>query len=168
MAEKKKRRKKAQRQNWKPHWTLRMLRRLWLIAFGAFKIALGAAATVAIIVGVCAIVLVGAVGDYLEEERATTIQIPKNEKTEEADFALRISGNSMEPKYHNGDILLVQNTENVEVGELGIFLLDGSGYFKVYGGDRLLSLNPEYGPILLKEYENVRCHGRVVGKLRKK
>ena len=108
------------------------------------------------------------VGAYLEGESATSIQIPQTEKTEEADYALRISGNSMEPKYHNGDILLVQNTDNVEVGELGIFLLDGSGYFKVYGGDRLLSLNPEYGPILLKEYENVRCRGKVVGKLRKK
>lgn len=108
------------------------------------------------------------VGAYLEGESATTIQIPQNEKTADADYALRISGNSMEPKYHNGDVLLVQNTDNVEVGELGIFLLDGSGYFKVYGGDRLLSLNPEYGPILLKEYENVRCRGKVVGKLRKK
>jgi phage repressor protein C with HTH and peptisase S24 domain/DNA-binding Xre family transcriptional regulator len=108
------------------------------------------------------------VGSYLEGESTTTIQIPQTEKTEEADYALRISGNSMEPKYHNGDILLVQSTDGVEVGELGIFLLDGSGYFKVYDGDRLLSLNPEYGPILLKEYENVRCRGRVVGKLRKK
>ena len=108
------------------------------------------------------------VGTYLDESSAVQIQIPSTEKTAEADYALRISGNSMEPKYHNGDILLVQDTDSVEVGELGIFLLDGSGYFKAYGGDRLLSLNPEYGPILLKEYQDVRCRGRVVGRLKRK
>ena len=108
------------------------------------------------------------VGEYLEETLVETIQIPNNEKTAEADYALRISGNSMEPKYHSGDILLVQNAESVEMGELGIFLLDGSGFFKVYGGDTLISLNPEYGPILLKEFANVQCKGRVIGKLKKK
>ena len=108
------------------------------------------------------------VGEYLEEELVETINIPNNEKTADADYALRISGNSMEPKYHSGDILLVQNAEGVEIGELGIFLLDGCGFFKVYGGDTLISLNPEYGPILLKEFANVQCKGRVIGKLKKK
>jgi hypothetical protein len=56
----------------------------------------------------------------------------------------------------------------VEVGELGIFLLDGCGFFKVYGEDRLLSLNPEYGPILLKDFSDVQCKGRVIGKLKRK
>lgn len=108
------------------------------------------------------------VGEYLEEEAVETINIPNNEKTAEANYALRISGNSMEPKYHSGDILLVQNAESVEMGELGIFLLDGCGFFKVYGGDTLISLNPEYGPILLKEFADVQCKGRVVGKLKRK
>ncbi len=108
------------------------------------------------------------VGVYLEDSRAETITIPGGEKTADADYALRISGNSMEPKYHNGDILLVQHADSVEIGELGIFLLDGCGFFKVYAGDRLLSLNEEYGPILLKDFEDIQCRGRVVGKLRKK
>ncbi len=108
------------------------------------------------------------VGVYLEDSRAETITIPGGEKTADADYALRISGNSMEPKYHNGDILLVQHADSVEIGELGIFLLDGCGYFKIYAGDRLLSLNEEYGPILLKDFQEIQCRGRVVGKLRKK
>ena len=74
----------------------------------------------------------------------------------------------MEPKYHDGDVLLVQNAEGVEVGEAGIFVLDGSGYFKVYGGDCLISLNPEYGRIMLKDFENVSCIGKVLGRLRKR
>lgn len=108
------------------------------------------------------------VGVYLDESKAEIISVPKNEKTEYADYALRISGNSMEPKYHNGDILLVHQTDSVEVGDLGIFLLDGCGFFKVYGGDRLMSLNEEYGPILLKDYADVRCMGHVIGRLKRK
>ena len=74
----------------------------------------------------------------------------------------------MEPKYHSGDILLIQTAEAIENGEMGIFLLDGSGFFKIYAGDRLLSLNPDYGPILLKDFSNVQCKGRVVGRLKRK
>lgn len=108
------------------------------------------------------------VGMYLDDARAEVVSIPVSEKTAEADYALRISGDSMEPKYHNGDVLLIRNADSVEIGELGIFLLDGSGFFKAYGGDRLLSLNPEYGPILLKDFADVQCKGRVIGKLRRK
>ena len=108
------------------------------------------------------------VGEYLDEDAAEMIRIPFNDKTAEADYALRISGNSMEPKYRNGDVLLIQSSDTVESGEMGIFLLDGTGFFKIYDGDRLLSINPEYGPILLKDYSNVQCKGRVVGKLKRK
>ncbi len=107
-------------------------------------------------------------GVYLDDSTADEIHISDNEKTRAADFALRISGNSMEPKFHDGDILLVQDSDAVEIGELGVFILDGNGYFKKYGGDCLISLNPEYGNILLKEYAEAVCCGRVVGKLKKK
>lgn len=108
------------------------------------------------------------IGVYLEEEHAETISVPSTEKTAEADYALRISGNSMEPKYHDGDILLVHACDSVEEGELGIFLLDGCGFFKKYGGDRLLSLNGDYAPILLKDFSEIQCKGRVVGRLKRK
>lgn len=107
-------------------------------------------------------------GVYLDECRAESIMIPANEKTESTSFALRVSGNSMEPKYHDGDIVLVEQAKSVNVGELGIFVLDGNGYFKKFGGDRLISLNSEYGDILLKDYVESVCCGRVVGKLKKK
>ena len=108
------------------------------------------------------------VGVYLDDTQAESISVPNTEKTADADYALRISGNSMEPKYHNGDILLVQSCESVEEGELGVFLLDGCGFFKVYGGDRLISLNPDYAPIMLKDFSDILCKGRVVGRLKRK
>ena len=107
-------------------------------------------------------------GVYLDDSLADEISIPNNTKTASTDFALRISGNSMEPKYRDGDILLVEDADSVEIGELGIFILDGNGYFKKFGGDRLISLNSEYGDILLRDYAESVCCGRVIGKLKRK
>ena len=107
-------------------------------------------------------------GVFLTDTESVSINIPDNPDTSGADFALRIKGNSMEPKYRDGDVLLVEECDSVEYGELGIFILDGDGYFKKYGGDRLISLNPDYEPILLKNFENIACCGRVVGKLKRK
>ncbi len=107
-------------------------------------------------------------GVFLSETDSVEINIPDNAETAQADFALRIKGNSMEPKYKDGDVLLVQECDAVEYGELGIFILDGDGYFKKFAGDRLISLNPDYAPILLKNFEDVACCGRVVGKLKRK
>ena len=107
-------------------------------------------------------------GMFLSDAQVTTINIPLNNETESASFALKIKGNSMEPKFREGDILLVEECEAVEYGELGIFVLDGEGYFKKYGGDRLISLNPEYSDIMLREYTNTACVGKVTGKLKRK
>lgn len=60
--------KKIVRQEWKPHWLLRIIRLLWTAAISLVKIALGGVATVALIVVVCCLVLVGAAGDYLQED----------------------------------------------------------------------------------------------------
>ncbi len=107
-------------------------------------------------------------GMFLADSQMTTINIPSNPETDGADFALRIKGNSMEPKYRDGDVLLIEECDAVEYGELGIFVLDGEGYFKQYGGDRLISLNPDYSDILLKNFADVACCGKVVGKLKRK
>jgi phage repressor protein C with HTH and peptisase S24 domain len=107
-------------------------------------------------------------GVYLDDSTTEEISIPDNQKTADCDFALRISGNSMEPIYHNGDLVLVEDCDSVEVGELGIFVLDGDGFFKKFGGDRLISLNPEYADILLKNFTESVCCGKVIGKLKRK
>ncbi len=107
-------------------------------------------------------------GVYLFDTEATSINIPDSPDTSAADYALRIKGNSMEPKYRDGDVLLVEECDSVEYGELGIFTLDGEGYFKKFGGDRLISLNPEYADIMLENFDSVACCGRVIGKLKRK
>ena len=107
-------------------------------------------------------------GMYITDMDSTVISIPATPQSESASYALRIKGNSMEPKYRDGDILLVEETDAIEYGELGIFILDGDGYFKKYEGDRLISLNPDYAPIMLDDFDNIMLCGRVVGKLKRK
>ena len=61
----------------------------------------------------------------------------------------------------------VENADAVSVGDLCVYVLDGSGYFKVFGGDCLISLNPEFGNIMLRDFTEVSCVGKVIGKLKK-
>jgi phage repressor protein C with HTH and peptisase S24 domain len=75
----------------------------------------------------------------------------------------------MEPRYRDGDIILVHKQSEVYEGELGIFVCGGPdgyhGYFKRFGGDRLVSLNPAYPDIPLDSFESVVCCGKVIGHL---
>ena len=87
--------------------------------------------------------------------------------TDEADFAIKVYGDSMLPKFTSGDILLVKSASSVDVGEYGIFSVDGDSYVKKFGGDRLISLNPSYSDIMLSEFNKTVCFGKVLGKLKK-
>ncbi|MFR7500880.1 XRE family transcriptional regulator [uncultured Ruminococcus sp.] len=97
---------------------------------------------------------------YERMERLDVLDTPAARR---ADYGLMISGNSMEPTYHDGDIVLVEQADSVEVGEIGIFVVDGDGYIKKFGGDCLISLNDDYAPIPLHEYNHVKCCGKVIG-----
>jgi len=65
---KKTKKQKSPRQEWKPNFFLRLLYAIWRVAFGAFKIAIGAACTVLIAVVICGFVFVGVLGDYLQDD----------------------------------------------------------------------------------------------------
>ena len=75
-------------------------------------------------------------------------------------FAVPVSGDSMEPKFHDGDIALV-NFEPAEPGDIVVVTMDGLGYIKKLGDGVLLSLNKKYKPIPMKE--DMRVNGKVIG-----
>ena len=56
------------RQQWNPHWSLKILYGLWATVLAALKIALGAVATVLLICVVCGFVFVGILGNYLQDD----------------------------------------------------------------------------------------------------
>lgn len=93
------------------------------------------------------------------------IEVKRNEVTEDANFAVKINGNSMLPYYKDNDIVLVRSQPAVEIGEIGIFTIDGSGYIKQLGADRLISLNPKYDDIYFNAEQDIRCKGLVIATL---
>ena len=66
--ENKKKREKKVRQQWNPHWILKLLYAAWSAAISVVKIAMGAVATVILILLVCGVVFVGILGDYLQND----------------------------------------------------------------------------------------------------
>ena len=86
--------------------------------------------------------------------------------TEQADEIIFISGDSMEPAFHDGDQVLVRHTETIRPGEIGIFTNGDAGYIKEYRKEGLRSLNPAYPMMHFSEGDEVRCVGKVIGKLR--
>lgn len=103
--------------------------------------------------------------DLGDEDEWEEIDIPDTPESRKADFALTIKGDSMEPAYSDGEIVLVKAQSAVEIGETGIFVVNGSGYIKKNGGDRLISVNPEYGDIIFSEGDIISCAGKVIGRV---
>lgn len=97
---------------------------------------------------------------------STKLEIPTERVPENAHFCVRVNGDSMEPAYRDGDVVFVERVESsVRPGEVGIFVLNGEGFIKQLGDRALISLNPEYAPIALHDYDDLRCQGRVLGKV---
>ena len=105
----------------------------------------------------------GGTGTYLGPEAFETLYVQDNELTRRASFGVPVSGNSMEPRYHDGDILIIEGAEEIAPGEIGVFSVDGNGFVKELGNGELISLNPAYDPIPMTE--STWCHGRVIGVL---
>lgn len=105
-------------------------------------------------------------GTALDEAQGEEIVLLADAETERADEVITVSGHSMEPTFRDGERVLVQHTDRLRPGEIGIFLVDNEGYIKEYRPDGLHSHNPAYGMIPLSGEETVRCVGRVIGKLK--
>lgn len=88
------------------------------------------------------------------------IEIPDTLENQKAAYAIGVNGNSMEPVYHDGDTLLIEMTDDIQPGDIGIFLVNGESYIKKLGDQELISLNPKYDNIPLGE--DSYCLGKVL------
>lgn len=103
-------------------------------------------------------------GTWLEDDTPVEwITIPRNEQTTAADFILSVRGDSMQPKFYDGDNVLIKKSVRILEGEIGVFILNREAYIKKMGRGELISLNPAYPPIKFKEYDDIRCAGKVLG-----
>lgn len=89
------------------------------------------------------------------------IEVAATPQAKKADYVLKVDGHSMEPKYKDGDQILVQSVPEVEIGQIGVFDVNGQIYIKQREPGRLHSLNPEYPDIQL-DTDSV-CLGLVLG-----
>lgn len=100
-------------------------------------------------------------GEYLFDNiPSEKIGVDKNCK---ADFAIGVNGNSMEPTYYDGDTLLIKKQNKVNIGEIGLFIIDGEAYVKELGKNKLISHNSDYSDINFSETMEITCVGKVIG-----
>ena len=97
------------------------------------------------------------------ERQGEPVWIEETPLTARADELIRVSGDSMEPEFHDGDQVLVRHHASLRPGEIGIFTNGDAGYIKVYQPDGLHSLNPAYPTMVFCEEDEVRCVGKVIG-----
>ena len=104
-------------------------------------------------------------GNFLDDENYEDIPV-SSEVPMSADFAVRVSGNSMEPLIHKNQIIYVHRQDTLLNGEIGIFFLDGEAYVKKFQNDQdgtfLISVNELYAPKPVTEESDFRIFGKVV------
>lgn len=76
-----------------------------------------------------------------------------------AELIVGVNGDSMEPTFHDGDLVYVERTHDVQIGEIGIFQRGNEFFIKELSAEGLVSHNKAYeimtGPFL--------CVGKVLG-----
>lgn len=106
-------------------------------------------------------------GIYIEDNGTEMIKIEDSMQTNSATFALRVMGDSMEPRFTDKDIILIRSQPSIELGQIGIFILNNEAYFKQLGENCLISLNPLYPPIYYTDNDNLDCKGLVLCRMKK-
>ena len=108
-----------------------------------------------------------AVPDEFADE-GTPIFLYNSENLGNADYVFTVNGDSMEPKFHNNDLVLVQritDSSELKPGEIGAFITGNETYIKEFREDGLHSLNPKYKVMKFDDSRRVYLIGRVLGVL---
>lgn len=86
--------------------------------------------------------------------------------TGRADFAVTVSGNSMEPTIANGSVIYIKKEDEPEHNTIGLFVVDGEvmckRYIKQGRGYKLVPENSTFDIIYGKNVSSIKCLGRVL------
>ena len=107
---------------------------------------------------------------FAGEEHETYVDVGDSVQ---ADFALEVKGESMEPVYKDGDVVYIRSQSDVSDGQVAAVVIDDSATLKrVYHlpiGVQLMPINPAFAPMLFtaENSNSVRILGLAVGYFRK-
>ena len=111
--------------------------------------------------------LAAGIGDPNEfEDSGTPIYVYDDSLTCRADCVFTVNGDSMEPDYPDGCMVLVKRISDsgeLTPGDIGAFMIDNETYIKEYREDGLHSLNPAYPVMRFSDFEHVYLIGRIIG-----
>lgn len=106
-------------------------------------------------------------GDPTEfEQNAVPIRLYASPEVEKADYVFCVNGDSMEPDFRSGDLVLVQKLSGnsfLRFGEVGAFIVGNETYIKEYREDGLHSRNKNYDVLRFGDEVSVYLIGRVLG-----
>lgn len=85
-------------------------------------------------------------------------------------FGLRITGDSMEPRICEGDVIIVRKQDDAESGDTVVALINGHDaackrLIKYADGIRLMSTNPKYEPLYFTNDEIISIPVEIIGKV---
>ena len=97
-------------------------------------------------------------------------EIPQSMAKNGEYFALQIKGDSMEPKFSAGDVVIVRKQEDVDNGDIAIVLVNGNEATvkkirKFDGGINLIPTNSNYDVITYTNAQIEQLPVRIIGKV---
>ena len=105
-------------------------------------------------------------GSFIESDDYELVEVDAT-VPHSADFGVPISGNSMYPRFTDRQVVWVHEQPTLENSEIGIFFYDGNSYIKKFERNHqvplLISINPEYKPIEIIDFDSFKIFGKVVG-----
>jgi transcriptional regulator with XRE-family HTH domain len=93
------------------------------------------------------------------------VSVPDNAVNREADFAVRIDGKGFEPRFADGDVLLIRRQDSLQIGDIGLAAVDGFVSIKGSGHNRLISVSPGIDDIPVDGSRSIRYIGRIIAKV---
>ena len=105
-------------------------------------------------------------GQFIDDEAFDEIEVDDSDPMS-ADFGIRLAGDSMTPRFADGQIVWVRRQNTAENGEIILCYYDGQSYCKKLRNEgahtELISLNKSYRPISVQPDAEFRIFGVVVG-----
>ena len=101
-------------------------------------------------------------GNFLDSGSYTWKEVGE-EVSKDADFGVQLTGDSMEPRYKDRQIVWVHQQITLNHGDIGIFYYNGNVFCKKLQDNEdglfLVSLNEKYPPMKIKEHDDLKIFG---------